>query len=397
MKILINDYAGHSFTIQLARQLSKNKGINVIYTYFSSDISPKGNLAKRTNGLEIYGIGLNEKFQKYSFFKRRKQELIFSKKLIAFIFEKSPDIVICANTPIEPNYEIQRYCKINNIRYIFWLQDIISIAVKNILKPKFGIISLPLIKYYESLERRTLAQSDHIITISNEFINILQRWNISDSKISLLKNWADTTSIYPTDRNNSWSKEHKLTDKFCIMYSGTLGLKHNPYVFLKLSKALGDMNDVIIVVITEGIGAEIIDDFTKKYDLKNIIRLPYQPFERMAQVLSSSDVLIAILEENASVYSVPSKILSYMCVGRPIVASINKDNLSHQIIALNNCGLCVNPNEDEVLINCLKELKNDKALRAKLGSNGFAYARQKFDIIDIANKFIKICSQKKGE
>ena len=40
MKILINDYAGHPFSLDLAIQLSKKN--KIIYTYFKNDIGAFG-------------------------------------------------------------------------------------------------------------------------------------------------------------------------------------------------------------------------------------------------------------------------------------------------------------------------------------------------------------------
>ena len=50
--------------------------------------------------------------------------------------------------------------------------------------------------------------------------------------------------------------------------------------------------------------------------------LPYQPFGRLSEVLASADVLVALLESDAGAYSVPSKVLTYLAAGRPILGAI---------------------------------------------------------------------------
>ena len=60
--------------------------------------------------------------------------------------------------------------------------------------------------------------------------------------------------------------------------------------------------------------------------------LPFQPYEVLPEVLASADVLLAILEPEAGVFSVPSKVLSYHCAGRPILAAIPAENLAARII-----------------------------------------------------------------
>ena len=63
-----------------------------------------------------------------------------------------------------------------------------------------------------------------------------------------------------------------------------------------------------------------------------LMLLPFQPYEVLPEVLASADVLIAILEPDAGVFSVPSKVLSYHCAGRPILAAIPAENLAARII-----------------------------------------------------------------
>ena len=50
--------------------------------------------------------------------------------------------------------------------------------------------------------------------------------------------------------------------------------------------------------------------------------LGFQPFEVLPDVLGSADVLVAILEPDAGVFSVPSKVLSYFCAGRPVLLAV---------------------------------------------------------------------------
>mgnify|MGYP002631501006 CR=1 FL=1 len=387
MTVLINDYAGHNFTIQLARELSLRLGYKVFYTYFGSDISPKGNLNTRQNDLEIKSIVLNGKFNKYSFVKRRKQELEFGRQLAKYVNLVKPDVVISANTPLEVNRLIQKKCAADNTKFILWLQDIISIAAKTILKKKLGVLSFPVTEYYSYLEKLILRKSDRIITISEDFVEILEGWGVRSEGVSVIPNWSDVKAVYPFDKKNRWSEHYGLDKTFCVMYSGTLGLKHNPNLFIELSRDLKSHKDIKLVIITEGVGARILDDFIKRENVYNLIRLDYQPINELSLVLGTSDVLIAILEESASKYSVPSKILTYMCAGRPILAVIPNQNLSFKLVTENNCGIGVKLNSSKSILDEIFNLKKSKSIRENMGQNGRKFAQDTFDIHKIADRF----------
>ena len=54
--------------------------------------------------------------------------------------------------------------------------------------------------------------------------------------------------------------------------------------------------------------------------------LPFQPADDLPDVLGSADVLVALLEPDATKFSIPSKVLSYMAAGRPILGLMPADN-----------------------------------------------------------------------
>ena len=101
-----------------------------------------------------------------------------------------------------------------------------------------------------------------------------------------------------------------------MLYSGTLGLKHDTAVFGALHRALhARMDDVRLAVVSEGHAADRLASQSPE-----ITVLPFQDFSVLPDVLGSADLLLTILEAEASDYSVPSKTLSYLCAGRPVLA-----------------------------------------------------------------------------
>ena len=65
----------------------------------------------------------------------------------------------------------------------------------------------------------------------------------------------------------------------------------------------------------------------------------------LPDVLGSADVLVAILEADAGVFSVPSKVLSYFCAGRPVLLAVPRENLAAKIVVESGAGLVVEPSD----------------------------------------------------
>ena len=130
-------------------------------------------------------------------------------------------------------------------------------------------------------------------------------------RTSVISNWSAIDDLPQTD-GNAWAVRNiPSTAKGRVLYSGTMGLKHNPQLLVDVAKRL----PCEVAVIGSGSGY----DQLRENALTNLHLLPLQPFEYMPEVLGSGDVLVAVIEREAGEFSVPSKILSYLCAGRPIV------------------------------------------------------------------------------
>jgi glycosyltransferase involved in cell wall biosynthesis len=243
--------------------------------------------------------------------------------------------------------------------------------------------------YYTRLEKYLLNQSDHIVLIAKDFEPVIKKWTYTTS-ISVIENWAPLDEIKPHPKNNPWSISQGFNDKFCFMYSGTLGLKHNPTLLLELAKHYQHDKNIIIAIISEGIGAEWLQREARHLGLANLRFYDYVDYEKLPTVLSSADVLLAILEKNAGSFCVPSKVLSYHCIGRPLLLSVPKENLASEIVISSNSGLVVKPDDYIGFCSCADRLKTDSQLRYKMGQNAFNFARCEFDIDKKCDSFIRI-------
>jgi glycosyltransferase involved in cell wall biosynthesis len=392
MKVLVNDYPGHPFQIQLSRELSK-RNYNLLHTYCSSVQSPRGDLKNHetdSRNINIVGISLSSQITKDSFIKRRLLEKEYGEKVCRLIKSFKPNCVIISNTPIDAQSLIWNLCKELDIPIIYWLQDIQSIAINKILSKKLPFLGGIISSYYKRKEIKQLRESKYVITISENFNSILYEWNINKDKILFIPNWAPIDTLPRMNLNNGWIKKNNLFGKRIILYSGTLGFKHNPKLLEKLSIAIKDRQDTILLVISEGLGAKYLDNTKTKHRLSNLIILPFQPFDDLPNIMGGATVLIAILENDAGIFSVPSKILTYLCSGKPIVLSSPSNNLSTEIIKKSNAGFVSEPTDENDFINNVIQLLDNDLLCSQFGENGRIYAESFFDIEKIINKFIKI-------
>jgi glycosyltransferase involved in cell wall biosynthesis len=392
MRILINDHAGHPFQVQLSRSLAR-RGHTVLHTYCASLQTPRGVLEVQDadpDMLDIIGIRLDKEFARYSLFTRFRQERELGQRLVEQIERFNPDVIISANTPLGAQAGILRKCRAKKIKFVFWVQDLLGVGISKNLKKKLPVAGSAIGHYYMRLETSLLRKSDEVIVITEDFETILVEGGVHRDKIHVIHNWAPLEDIPVLPRSNKWAKEHGLEDKLCFLYCGTLGMKHNPGLLLQLAVRLRERKNVRIAVVSEGIGAEFLNRKQQELRLENLIVMRFQPFEILPSVLASADVLVAILEPDAGVFAVPSKVLTYMCAKRPLLLAVPSMNLAARIVGDNGAGIVVPPSNETAFINAAIKLISDDELRSSLASNGLKYARKTFNIEKITDRFEEI-------
>ena len=186
-------------------------------------------------------------------------------------------------------------------------------------------------------------------------------------------------------RENDWAKRHGLCGKRVFLYSGTLGFKHDPRLFLELASEFQTAPDVRIVIISEGHGAAWLA--RRKSEFPTLLLLPFQTTTDFEQALSAADVLLAVLEPEAAKFSVPSKVLSYMTAGKPILAAIAAENLAARTIRAAGAGLTVDPRDPSGLRQQARLLIDDAEACRRYGAAALAHAQAHFAIDDIAGRF----------
>ncbi len=392
MRILVHDYAGHPFQIQLSRELAR-RGHSVLHAYAGELETPRGALSRRVDDpptLEIVEVPMDSGYaaNKYSFVRRRSMEIQYGKEAGKLITRWRPEVVLSGNTPTESQSALIGASNSVGAHFVYWVQDFYSLAVDKLARKKLPLIGGAVGSWYKRLDRRHFASSSAIITITDDFKPILAKdFGVDTTKVSTIPNWGPLAEIGLLPKDNEWSRAHGLQDKFCYLYTGTLGMKHNPELLLQLAKQNAGDDLIRIVVVSEGIGARWLSERVEAEQVSNLLILPYQPFEDLPMVLASGDVLVAVLEQDAGIFSVPSKVLTYLCAARPLLAAVPHENLVSRLVTEQEAGRVVSPSDIDGFVKAGSELRINSSLARKMSENARRYAMDTFDISVIGSRF----------
>lgn len=287
--------------------------------------------------------------------------------LFSAIFRRH-DIYLIVSPPLT-NIFIGFILRLAGRRYVLNVQDIYPDAAvaTGVLRSRLVIDVLYL------LERLAYRMADRVTVISNGFVRNLLAKGVSREKITLIPNWIDSDEISPQSQDNEFSRQHGLNNRFVVLYSGTIGLVSGAEVVLDMAGSLASDEDVLVMMVGEGVVKARIEDAAVMRGLKNMRFAPFQPRGILSSVLSSASVGLVTLLPGHGGNSVPSKILGYLAAGRPVIVSVDPGSDTWEFIQDAQCGLCVPPGDPVALAGAVRTLRDDPILADRLGANGRTY------------------------
>jgi glycosyltransferase involved in cell wall biosynthesis len=397
LRIVVHDYSGHPGQVNLSRALAQ-RGNEVVHQYCPSFTTGTGAVEVVPGdpaGFSVEGVRLQRSFARYSFALRIWQEVHYGFLAAKAIRRNRPDVALLSNIPLLSLFVTTGMLRRSKIPLVFWQQDVYSAAIYAAAERRLGALGRLIGSIAIRIERHVARHSASVVPIDTSFTPVLRGWGIPNEKIHVVPNWAPIAEIPQRPKDNGWAAAHDLPPDPIVLYTGTLGLKHDPSLLADAAAALSGQCSV--VVVSEGMGRTVLEEARTEHGLDNLRLFDFQPYDDLPDIMGSADVLVALLEPHASVYSVPSKVLTYLCAGRPIVAVIPPENSVAGVVREHDAGRLVTPGDGAGLVATLEALLADPALRDTLGANARKYAEQTFDTEAIGARFEKILSEAAGQ
>ena len=161
---------------------------------------------------------------------------------------------------------------------------------------------------------------------------------VAAEKISIVQPWADTETIHPMPRKND----------FVVLHAGNMGLKEGLQAVVEAAR-LTEASSLGITwkLVGDGEERQRLQESAARYGLARLRFLPLQPNNMVPFMLAAPDVLLLVQKATVIDAVIPSKLLTYMASGRPIVASVHPNSEVACRIIEAGCGRVVAPEDPE--------------------------------------------------
>ncbi|HEY9640943.1 MAG TPA: glycosyltransferase family 4 protein [Coleofasciculaceae cyanobacterium] len=267
------------------------------------------------------------------------------------------------------------------------LQDILPEAAVHV-----GLIkNKQAIRVFEALEKFAYRTAHTISVITEGFTDNLIGKGVAAEKIRCIPNWVDVKFIRPLSKaNNPFRQIHNLQDKFVVMYSGNIALTQGLKTVIEAAAQLRHIPEVVFVIVGE---AKALDDLWQvcmEYQVENVLLLPFQPREKLPEMLAAADVGLVMQKKNVIGFNMPSKIQVLLASGRPIIASVPATGTAANAVLQSGGGVVVEPECPDRLAEAILDLQAHPAKVEALGEQGRRYAMLHYSAEQALTRYEKL-------
>ena len=299
------------------------------------------------------------------------------------------DVALIYSPPLPLGLAAWALRGLRGVPFVFNVQDLFpkSIIDLGLLKNRW------IIRAFEAIERFVYRRADAITVHSGGNRQHVIGKGTGATKVSVIPNWVDTNFIRPEDRMNGFREEHALGDHFLVSFAGVLGYSQDLDVVLEAAALARNEANILWLIVGDGVEKDRLEAKAQHMDLPNVRFLPMQPRDKYPSILHASDVCLTTLHAEVTSPVVPSKILSAMAAGRPVVASLDLNGDAPKVIEEAKCGFTLPPEDPDALADAVMTLYRDKALREELGRNGRLYAEKHLSLKSSVSQYEELFQQ----
>jgi colanic acid biosynthesis glycosyl transferase WcaI len=217
-----------------------------------------------------------------------------------------------------------------------------------------GVAKAPvLIGAIEKAMRFLYRQSAAISVISPGFKANLIAKGVAAAKIHVIPNWDLGMSKAPMPADPGIADAEGLSGRFNIIFAGVMGPAQALHHVIDAAAQLQDMPLIQFVFIGDGVDEPRLQSIAKQRGLENVRFLGRRPESDMPGLFAHASALLVHLKDDPLFrITIPSKTLSYLASGRPIISATAGDPAA--VVEESGAGLTCNPSDPGALAEAVR-------------------------------------------
>ncbi len=225
------------------------------------------------------------------------------------------DVVVALTSPPLISLLGSMFVRLRGGKFFFWVMDLNpdeAIAAGWLQPNSFSAQMLARWLNY------SLRHSEKVVVLDRFMQQRILKKGIRADKLSVIPPWSQSDSVkYEAEGRTDFRLEHNLEDKYVVMYSGNHSPCHPLDTLLDAAQRLSGESRVAFCFVGGGSEQSKVKSFASMHKLKNIMCLPYQPLNKLANSLSAADLHVVVMGNPFAGIVHPCKIYNIVAIGAP--------------------------------------------------------------------------------
>jgi glycosyltransferase involved in cell wall biosynthesis len=241
-----------------------------------------------------------------------------------------------------------------------------------------------LLKMMMALDMYSCRKSCLIVLIGNDMKETLEKRFVNKKLPDniVINNWIDEEAVCPLEKTHPevlrFKEHYGLNNRFVIMQSGNIGLYYDYENIIRIIGEFRHDTSVAFAFVGDGAVKQKLVDYSVKYQLSNVIFIPYQEKKDLIYSLNAADVHLVTNAKGIKGVSVPSKLYGILATNIPVWGILEKGSEAWNIIEKSGCGILEEAGDYTSVKSSLEKILREKDLFVQAHLSGRQYLLNHF-------------------
>lgn len=290
------------------------------------------------------------------------------------LVRRRPDaLLVFSSTPMFGGVAAAALARAKRSPLIYVVQDVYP-EIAEAMGITRGGFPTSVARFLETVAWRSAVR---VVLIGDDLRKIADRRAVDGARLTTIANWADVETIRPREESAFRTELGYSAGEFVVEYAGNFGRSQDLDTVFEAARLVErEAAGASVRFLLVGEGSASAQVRRRAQGTPNVVVAPYQPEDRLPDVLAAADLSLIPLRRGLTRYCVPSKVYSILASGRPVGAAIDPDSEVARIVEKGRCGFRVDPDDPAAMAREILRLAGDRQRARDLGRNGRTFGER---------------------
>ncbi len=290
---------------------------------------------------------------------------------LSALFSGRPDLLLVVSPPLGLAASAISLSGIWGIPYVFDVEDLQPDAAAML-----GMLPNWVLRPMYWLESIAYRRASLVSTITSGMRQRIVEKGVPARKVVLFEPRMDVmlADIKPSEGLRFRAKLG-LEGKFIVTHSGNVGEKQGLDVVLDAATLCGEDASLLFLIVGDGAARLSLERRVAVLGLKNVRFLPLLESEEFRGLLAGSDVCLVTQRKSVSDIVFPSKVVTYLAAGKPVIGSVNAGSEVARTIQDSGAGMVVEPENAQTLRDAIYKMRQENLDERNQRARSYAFKR----------------------